>query len=292
MMNIGWIGTGVMGTSMAGHLQTAGHNLSVFNRSRGKAENLLSNGAKWCSSPAEVASNSEIVFTIVGHPADVREVYLGENGVLKAESPCSIVVDMTTSQPSLAKMLYEESAKRGIESLDAPVSGGDVGARDAKLAIMVGGKKEIFDKVFPLFQLMGPTISYMGGPGSGQHTKVCNQIVVAGNMIGTCEALLYAAKQGLEKQQVIDIVGKGAASSWVINNLGPRIVQGNYDPGFFVEHFIKDMGIALDEAAAIGLSLPGLALVNQLYIAVKAQGHGRSGTQALFLALQALNGEA
>ena len=291
MMNIGWIGTGVMGTSMAGHLQTAGHNLSVFNRSRGKAENLLSNGAKWCSSPAEVASNSEIVFTIVGHPADVREVYLGENGVLKAESPCSIVVDMTTSQPSLAKMLYEESAKRGIESLDAPVSGGDVGARDAKLAIMVGGKKEIFDKVFPLFQLMGPTISYMGGPGSGQHTKVCNQIVVAGNMIGTCEALLYAAKQGLEKQQVIDIVGKGAASSWVINNLGPRIVQGNYDPGFFVEHFIKDMGIALDEAAAIGLSLPGLALVNQLYIAVKAQGHGRSGTQALFLALQALNGE-
>ena len=291
MMNIGWIGTGVMGTSMAGHLQKAGHNLSVFNRSRGKAENLLSNGAKWCSSPAEVASNSEIVFTIVGHPADVREVYLGENGVLKAESPCSIVVDMTTSQPSLAKMLYEESAKRGIESLDAPVSGGDVGARDAKLAIMVGGKKEIFDKVFPLFQLMGPTISYMGGPGSGQHTKVCNQIVVAGNMIGTCEALLYAAKQGLEKQQVIDIVGKGAASSWVINNLGPRIVQGNYDPGFFVEHFIKDMGIALDEAAAIGLSLPGLALVNQLYIAVKAQGHGRSGTQALFLALQALNGE-
>ena len=291
MMNIGWIGTGVMGTSMAGHLQKAGHNLSVFNRSKEKTDGLVSNGAKWCSSPAEVASNSEIVFTIVGHPADVREVYLGENGVLKAESPCSIVVDMTTSQPSLAKMLYEESAKRGIESLDAPVSGGDVGARDAKLAIMVGGKKEIFDKVFPLFQLMGPTISYMGGPGSGQHTKVCNQIVVAGNMIGTCEALLYAAKQGLEKQQVIDIVGKGAASSWVINNLGPRIVQGNYDPGFFVEHFIKDMGIALDEAAAIGLSLPGLALVNQLYIAVKAQGHGRSGTQALFLALQALNGE-
>ena len=291
MMNIGWIGTGVMGTSMAGHLQKAGHNLSVFNRSKEKTDGLVSNGAKWCSSPAEVASNSEIVFTIVGHPADVREVYLGENGVLKAESPCSIVVDMTTSQPSLAKMLYEESAKRGIESLDAPVSGGDVGARDAKLAIMVGGKKEIFDKVFPLFQLMGPTISYMGGPGSGQHTKVCNQIVVAGNMIGTCEALLYAAKQGLEKQQVIDIVGKGAASSWVINNLGPRIVKGNYDPGFFVEHFIKDMGIALDEAAAIGLSLPGLALVQQLYIAVKAQGHGRSGTQALFLALQALNGE-
>ncbi len=290
-MNIGWVGTGVMGASMAGHLQKTGHNLWVFNRSKEKAENLLGNGAKWCSSPAEVAANSEIVFTIVGHPADVREVYLGENGILKAESPCSSVVDMTTSQPSLAKTLFEQAAKKGVESLDAPVSGGDVGARDAKLAIMVGGKKEVFDKVFPLFQLMGPTISYMGGPGAGQHTKVCNQIVVAGNMIGTCESLLYASKQGLDKQQVIDIVGKGAASSWAINNLGPRIVQGNYDPGFFVEHFIKDMGIALDEAAAIGLSLPGLALVWQLYIAVKAQGHGRSGTQALFLALQALNGE-
>ncbi len=290
-MNIGWIGTGVMGASMAGHLQKSGHNLSVFNRSKEKAGKLLGNGAKWCSSPAEVAASSEIVFTIVGHPADVREVYLGENGILKAEGPCSIVVDMTTSQPSLAKMLYEESAKRGVESLDAPVSGGDVGARDAKLAIMAGGKEEIFEKVLPLFQLMGTTISYMGGSGAGQHTKVCNQILVAGNMIGACEALLYAAKQGLDKQQVIDIVGKGAASSWVINNLGPRIVQGNYDPGFFVEHFIKDMGIALDEASAIGFSLPGLALVNQLYIAVKAQGHGRSGTQALFLALQAMNGE-
>jgi 3-hydroxyisobutyrate dehydrogenase len=290
MTDIGWIGTGVMGASMAGHLQKAGHELSVFHRTREKAEALLANGAKWCNSPAEVAANSEIVFTIVGHPADVREVYLGENGILKAETPCSIVVDMTTSQPSLAKMLYGESKKVGIESLDAPVSGGDVGARDANLAIMVGGKREVFEKVLPLFQLMGPTISFMGGPGSGQHTKVCNQILVAGTMIGTCESLLYAAKQGLDKQQVIDIVGKGAAGSWSISNLGPRIAKGNYDPGFFVEHFIKDMGIALDEAAAIGLSLPGLALVQQLYLAVKAQGHGRSGTHALFLALQALNG--
>jgi len=290
-MNIGWVGTGVMGGSMAGHLQKAGHNLSVFNRSREKAEALLSNGAKWCNSPTELAKNSEIVFTIVGHPADVREVYLGENGILKAESPCSIVVDMTTSQPSLAKTLFEEAAKKGIESLDAPVSGGDVGARDANLAIMVGGKREVFEKVSPLFQLMGPTISFMGGPGSGQHTKVCNQILVAGNMIGVCESLLYASKQGLDKQQVIDIIGKGAASSWLINNLGPRIVQGNYDPGFFVEHFIKDMGIALEESAAIGLSLPGLALVRQLYIAAKAQGYGRAGTQALFLALKTLNGE-
>ena len=291
-MNIGWIGTGVMGASMAGHLQKAGNGLSVFSRTKKKAEGLLEKGAQWYDSPAEVAANADVVFTIVGLPSDVREVYLGEKGVLSGEPACSIVVDMTTSQPSLAKMLYEESVKRGIESLDAPVSGGDVGARDAKLAIMVGGKKEIFDKVFPLFQLMGPTISYMGGPGAGQHTKVANQIVVAGNMIGACEALLYAAKQGLNMQQVIDIVGKGAASSWAINILGPRIVKGDFAPGFFVEHFIKDMKIALEESAAIGLSLPGLALVQQLYISVKAQGHGRSGTQALFLALQALNGEA
>ncbi|MBW1735401.1 MAG: NAD(P)-dependent oxidoreductase [Deltaproteobacteria bacterium] len=289
-MNIGWIGTGVMGVSMAGHIQNAGHDLAVFNRSREKADLLVSRGARWCGSPAEVAEGSEIVFTIVGHPEDVREVYLGEGGILTGKPACSVVVDMTTSQPSLAKVIFEEAGKRGIDSLDAPVSGGDVGARDAKLAIMVGGKREIFEKVLPLFQLMGPTISFMGGPGAGQNTKVCNQILVAGTMIGTCESLLYASRQGLDQQQVIDIVGKGAAASWSINNLGPRIARGDFDPGFFVEHFIKDMGIALAEAQAMGLSLPGLALAQQLYIAVKAQGHGRSGTQALFLALEALSG--
>jgi len=204
----------------------------------------------------------------------------------------SLCIGATDISPArLAKILFEKAAKKGIKSLDAPVSGGDIGARDAKLAIMVGGEKDTFEKVLPLFKLMGSTISYMGGPGNGQHTKVSNQIVVAGNMIGACEALLYAARQELDMQQVIDIVGKGAASSWSFNNLGPRIVQGNYDPGFFVEHFIKDMGITLEESAAIGLSLPGLALVRQLYIAASAQGHGRSGTQALFLALKALNGE-
>jgi 3-hydroxyisobutyrate dehydrogenase len=290
-MNIGWIGTGVMGASMAGHLQKAGHALSVFNRTQKKAENLLQNGAQWVESPAEVAANAEIVFTIVGHPADVRKVYLGEKGILRGRPACRIVVDMTSSQPSLAATIFQAAAAKGIESLDAPVSGGDIGAREAKLAIMVGGERETFEKVLPLFQLMGPTISYLGGPGSGQHTKACNQIVVAGNMIGACEALVYASKQGLDMQQVIDIVGKGAGGSWSISNLGPRIVRGDYAPGFFVEHFIKDMGIALEESAAAGLSLPGLALVQQLYIAVKAQGHGRSGTQALFLALKALNGE-
>jgi len=290
-MKLGWIGTGVMGASMAGHLQKGGHELWVYNRTKQKAGTLLDHGATWCDTPAAVAENAHIVFTIVGHPQDVEAVYLGENGILSARAQVDTVVDMTTSQPTLAKTIAEAAQSLAINSLDAPVSGGDVGAREATLAIMVGGKREIFDRILPLFQLMGTTISYLGGPGMGQHTKVCNQILVAGNMIGTCESLLYAARQGLDLQQVIDIIGKGAASSWSINNLGPRIAQENYDPGFFVEHFIKDMGIALAEARAIGLALPGLALVQQLYIAVKAQGHGRSGTQALFLALQTLNGD-
>ncbi|UCF73388.1 MAG: NAD(P)-dependent oxidoreductase [Deltaproteobacteria bacterium] len=291
MMKIGWIGTGVMGAAMAGHLQAAGHELYIFNRTRSKAERLLRDGAHWCELPAEVSANSEIVFTIVAFPADVEEVYLGETGILSGKGPCKILVDMTTSRPSLAQRIARSAAEQGIYSLDAPVSGGDIGARDGTLAIMVGGDKAAFETVLPLFQLMGKTISYMGGAGAGQHTKMCNQILVAGTMIGTCESLLYAAKAGLDKQSVINIIGKGAASCWSINNLGPRIVRGDYEPGFLVEHFIKDMGIALQEAAAVSLSLPGLALVHQLYLAVQAQGHGRSGTQALMLALKTLNGD-
>lgn len=288
-MKIGWIGTGIMGGSMAGHLQAAGHELYIFNRTRDKAESLLNSGAHWCKSPAEVTDNSEIVFTMVALPIDVEEVYLGGNGIFSIEGSCRIVVDMTTSRPILAQTIARVAAERGMNSLDAPVSGGDIGARNATLAIMVGGGKEIFDTVLPLFQLMGQTISYMGGPGAGQHTKMCNQILVAGTMIGVCESLLYADKAGLDQQSVIDIIGKGAASCWSINNLGPRIVSGNYEPGFVVEHFIKDMGIALQEADGVGLSLPGLALVHKLYLEVKAQGHGRLGTHALMLALKALN---
>lgn len=290
-MKIGWIGTGIMGGPMAGHLQAAGHDLYIFNRTRVKAESLLNNGSYWCESPVEVAANSEIVFTMVAFPADVEEVYLGENGILSIEGSCRIVVDMTTSRPSLAQTIARVAAERGLNSLDAPVSGGDIGARNATLAIMVGGNKEVFGTVLPLFQLMGQTISYMGGPGAGQHTKMCNQILVAGTMIGVCESLLYADKAGLDQQSVINIIGKGAASCWSINVLGPRIVSGNYEPGFVVEHFIKDMGIALQEAASVDLSLPGLALVHQLYLAVKAQGHGRLGTHALILALKTLNRE-
>ena len=289
MMKIGWIGTGIMGGSMAGHLQAAGHELYVFNRTKDKAESLLAKGAHWCKSPAEVIDNAETVFTMVALPIDVEEVYMGENGIFSTQGACRIVVDMTTSRPILAQTIARTAEERGIDSLDAPVSGGDIGARNATLAIMVGGKKEIFDTVLPLFQLMGQIISFMGGAGAGQHTKMCNQILVAGTMIGVCESLLYADKAGLDQQSVIDIIGKGAASCWSINNLGPRIVSGNFEPGFIVEHFIKDMGIALQEAEAVGLSLPGLALVHNLYLEVKAEGHGRLGTHALMLALKALN---
>ena len=280
-----------MGRSMAGHLQAAGHDIYVFTRTQNKAQDLLDKGAQWCDSPAEVAKKAEIVFSIVGFPQDVEETYFGPQGVLSVESSCRILVDMTTSEPGIAKKIAQAASKKGIASLDAPVSGGDVGAKNGTLAIMVGGEKQAFDEVLPLFEVMGQNIAYMGEAGAGQHTKMCNQILIAASMAGVCEALLYAEKSGLDQQGVIDIVSKGAAGSWSISNLGPRIVNGNYDPGFYVEHFIKDMGIALKEAAAMKISLPGLALVYQLYIALQAQGHGRSGTQALMLALKTLNGE-
>jgi 3-hydroxyisobutyrate dehydrogenase len=275
---------------MAGHVQAAGYELYVHNRTRAKAEELLKKGATWCDSPAEAAAKSEMLFSMVGLPSDVEETYLGKNGVLSAKGSCRLLVDMTTSRPSLAQILEQEAAKQGMESLDAPVSGGDIGARDATLAIMVGGRKEVFEKVLPLFQLMGKNIAYMGHAGAGQHTKMANQILVAGTMIGVCESLLYAVELGLDQQAVIDIISQGAAGSWSISNLGPRLVRGDFKTGFLVRHFIKDMGIALQEAAAVGLSMPGLALVHQLYVAVMAQGHGDCTTQALYLALKSLNG--
>jgi len=288
-MKIGWIGTGIMGASMAGHLQFAGHELFLYSRTRDKAKPLVDRGGHWCPAPAAVAADAEVVFTMVGMPSDVEATYLRPQGILAAEAKCRIVVDMTTSEPALARRIAKVAVKKGIFSLDAPVSGGDVGARNATLAIMVGGDRKIYDEVLPLLQHMGKTIAWMGGPGAGQHTKMCNQILIAGTIIGVCESLLYAEKAGLDMQAVIDIIGKGAASSWSINTLGPRIAQGDFRPGFYVEHFIKDMGIALREAAAMGIALPGLALVHQLYVAVKAHGHGKSGTQALMLALRQLN---
>jgi len=251
---------------------------------------LLKAGAVWCSTPAEAARGAEVVFTMVGFPSDVEQVYLGADGILSGARAGSLVCDMTTSEPSLARRIHAEAKARSIASLDAPVSGGDVGAREARLAIMVGGEREAFERALPLFRRMGETIALMGGPGAGQHTKMVNQITIAGTMIGVVESLLYAQKAGLGLDAVIDIIGKGAAASWSLNNLGRRIAKGDFNPGFYIKHFVKDMGIALQEARAMRLSLPGLALVNQLYISAQAQGLENLGTQGLYRVLAAMNG--
>ena len=287
---IGWVGTGVMGRWMCQHLMTKGYTATVYNRTKERAQPLLDAGAAWAETPQDVARRSDVVFAIVGFPKDVREVFLGPKGVLAGARPGMAMVDMTTSEPSLAREVYETAKGKGVASLDAPVSGGDVGARNAALSIMVGGEPEVVEAVRPLLECMGKTIVHQGGPGAGQHTKMVNQILIASNMIGVCEALLYGWKAGLDLKTVLQSVGAGGAASWSLNNLGPRIIDRNFEPGFFVEHFIKDMGIALDEAKRMNLSLPGLALANQLYIALQAQGFGRKGTQALYLALEGLSG--
>jgi 3-hydroxyisobutyrate dehydrogenase len=286
---IGWIGTGVMGASMCGHLMRAGFAATVFNRTKAKAEKLLSFGAVWAESPRAVAEASDVIFTIVGYPSDVRSVILGEDGVLAGCTSGKIIVDMTTSQPSLAVEIAQAAAKIGAHAVDAPVSGGDVGAREAKLSIMIGGDKEVVEALTPCWEAMGKTYVHQGPPGAGQHTKLVNQILVAANMIGVCESLLYAHKAGLDLDKVMQSVAPGAAGSWALSNLAPRIIANNFAPGFFVEHFIKDMGIILDECRRMELCLPGLALVHQLYVSLKAQGHGRDGTQALHLALAAMS---
>ncbi len=289
-MNIGWIGTGVMGQSMCGHLLRRGYPVTVFNRTRSKAEPLLAAGAKWADSPRIVAEASDIVFTLVGFPADVRQVVLGEHGTLAASRAGSILVDMTTSEPALAIEIASHAAERGIASLDAPVTGGDVGAREARLSIMVGGEQAAFEKVRPCFEAMGRTIVHHGGPGAGQHAKMVNQVLIASGMIAVCEGLMYAFRAGLDLERVMESVSSGAAGSWSLSNYGPRIIAGRFEPGFFVEHFLKDMGIALAEADHMGLALPGLALARQLYIALRSQGHGRDGTHSLILALASISG--
>jgi 3-hydroxyisobutyrate dehydrogenase len=288
-MRVGWIGTGVMGTSMCGHVLAAGYEVTVHNRTRARADSLVERGATWADTPADVAAASEITFSIVGYPADVREVLLGPDGVVGAAAAGSVVVDMTTSEPSLAEEIHTAAAARGVGALDAPVSGGDVGARNAALSIMVGGDQETFARVRPLFDVMGKTIVRQGGPGSGQHTKMVNQILIATGMIGVCEALLYGYRAGLDLETVMQSVSGGAAGSWSLTNYGPRMLSGDFEPGFFVEHFVKDMGIALAEARRMHLALPGLALAEQLYVALVAQGGGRKGTQALLLALASLS---
>ena len=287
---LGWIGTGVMGTSMCGHLLGKGFSVTVFNRTKRRAEGLLKQGARWADSPRAVAEASDVVFTIVGYPRDVRQVVLGPEGTLAGSQPGTILVDMTTSEPALAEEIAAEAARRGVQSVDAPVSGGDIGAKEARLSIMIGGDKQVVEALRPCWEAMGKTIVHQGPPGAGQHTKMVNQILIATNMIGVCEALLYGYRAGLDLKTVLQSVSSGAAGSWSLSNLGPRIINNDFAPGFFVEHFIKDMGIALNEARRLKLSLPGLALAEQLYLALAAQGHHRDGTQALHLALASLSG--
>ena len=289
---IGWIGLGVMGASMCRHLMDAGFSMSVHTRTADKAKPHLEAGASWADSPKAVAENSDVIFTIVGFPSDVREVVLGADGILGGCAPGSIIVDMTTSEPTLAIEIAEQAAAQGVTSIDAPVSGGDVGAREARLSIMIGGSRNEVEALTPCWQAMGKTFVRQGGPGAGQHTKMVNQTLIATNMIGVCEALLYAHQAGLDMESVLQSVSSGAAGSFSLTNLAPRILARDFAPGFYVEHFIKDMGIALAEAERMGLDLPGLKLAKQLYTTLQEDGHGRAGTQALQLALAKVSGIA
>jgi 3-hydroxyisobutyrate dehydrogenase len=286
---VGWIGTGVMGSSMCGHVLDAGYSVTVYTRTKARAQPLLDKGASWADNPAAVAQAADVIFTIVGFPEDVRAVLLGPDGVIENSNPGATVVDMTTTEPSLAVELYDAARANSIQAIDAPVSGGDIGARNAALSIMVGGDDDAIVHVMPLLECMGKMIVRQGGAGAGQHTKMVNQILIASGMIGVCEALLYGYRAGLDLDTVLKSVGGGAAGSWSLANYGPRMLAGDYEPGFFVEHFIKDMGIALSEARRMGLALPGLALAHQLYVALEAQGGGRRGIQALLLALASIS---
>lgn len=287
---IGWIGTGVMGRWMCEHALKKGFTATVYNRSKDKAQPLIDQGAKFADTPKAVAEASDVVFAIVGFPQDVREVFLGKDGALAGSRPGMALVDMTTSEPSLAKEIYEAAYTKGVAALDAPVSGGDVGAKNAALSIMIGGDKDVVAAVTPIFEAMGKTIVHQGGPGAGQHTKMVNQILISSNMIAVCEGLLYGYKAGLDLETVFKSVSVGAAGSKALEVLGPRMMARNFEPGFYVEHFIKDMGIALKEAERMHIALPGLALAKQLYESVRALGYGRKGTHALLLALEAMSG--
>jgi 3-hydroxyisobutyrate dehydrogenase len=286
---IGWIGTGVMGRWMCQHIIGKGYSATVYNRSRDKTQPLIDLGATYADSPKAVAERSDVVFAIVGFPKDVREVFLGSNGALAGSKSGTILVDMTTSEPSLAVEIAAAAKAKSCQALDAPVSGGDVGAKNAALSIMIGGDKQTVDAVSPLFECMGKTIVHQGGPGAGQHTKMVNQILISSTMVAMCEGLLYGYKAGLDIETVLKSVSVGAAGSKSLDIYGARLLARNFEPGFYVEHFIKDMGIALAEAERMNLCLPGLALTKQLYEAVRAQGYGRKGTQSLLLALEAIS---
>jgi 3-hydroxyisobutyrate dehydrogenase len=273
---------------MCGHLLTAGYRVTIHSRTKAKAQPLLDCGAQWAENPRAVAIDSDVLFTMVGFPQDVHTVYFHEAGVLAGARAGMILIDMTTTQPALSREISEAASAKGLAAIDAPVSGGDVGARNASLSIMIGGDTTSVQAVMPLFELLGKKIVHQGGPGTGQQAKLCNQIVIAGTMVGVCESLLYGYKAGLDLNRMLESIRGGAAACWTLDNLAPRILQRNFDPGFFVEHFIKDMGLALEEAKRMGLVLPGLTLVHHLYQTVQTLGHWRSGTHALILALEDL----
>lgn len=279
---IGFVGLGVMGNSMVSHLMEKGYQAHVYTRTKTKAADILQKGAVWQDSPAEVANRANVIITIVGYPADVEEVYFGPEGILENCSQGNTVIDMTTSSPELAKKIAEEARLKGISALDAPVSGGDIGAREGRLSIMVGGEEDTFNEMMPLFEIMGKNIVYQGPAGSGQHCKMANQIAIAANMLGVCESICYAEKAGLDPNTVLKSISAGAAGSWSLSNLAPRMIQGDYDPGFYIKHFIKDMGIALQSAEKMGFEAPGLALAKSLYDKLADQGCEDLGTQALY----------
>lgn len=290
-MKIGWIGTGIMGYSMCKHLMDAGNEAIVFNRTQSKAQGLVELGAKLAKTPAEVAKDCDVLFTMVGYPSDVEQVYFGKDGIFEGleearkkgedANAARILVDMTTTKPSLAVRIYEKSKEIGCESLDAPVSGGDSGARNATLSIMVGGDASTLEKVKPLFEVMGKSVLLEGPAGAGQHTKMANQIQIAGTMVGMCEALVYSKKAGLDLEKMVATIAKGAAGCHSLDNLAPRVIRGDYEPGFIVEHFIKDMKIALEESRRMGLELKGLELVEAMYEQLSGKGYAKAGTQAL-----------
>jgi 3-hydroxyisobutyrate dehydrogenase len=280
---VAFIGTGVMGAPMAGHLLDAGAEVVVHNRTREKAEPLLERGARWADSAGDAAAEAEVTISIVGFPEDVEAVYLPEGGVVERAAPGSILIDMSTSAPALARRIAVAAAKRGCTSLDAPVSGGDVGARNATLTIMVGGDAEAFSAVEPLLRVMGKNVVLQGGPGAGQHAKLANQVAIAGSMIATVESLAYARAAGLDPRRVLESITAGSAASWSLQNLAPRILDGDFAPGFFVKHFVKDMRLALESADELGIQLPGLARIKRLYDLLVDQGGGELGTQALWL---------
>lgn len=278
---IGWIGTGVMGLPMAQHLMDAGYRLRVHNRTPAKAESLLRRGAVWCDSPAEVCAQTEVVFTLLGYPADVRTIYLGDNGLLAHAQAPTLLVDMTTSEPALARHLTREGQARGLAVIDAPLTGGEKGARDGTLSIMLGGDSEPVAKLLPYLQPFAKNCVHQGPAGAGQDTKLCNQIALAGIMMSLCESYQYAVKSGLDPEKVLQSIGGGAASSWPMQHLLPEIINGNNKPGFYVKHFLKDLEIALESADSLYLDLPALSLARQLYRKLDKMGHANDGTQAL-----------